>query len=301
MLFLLLLGCTHQQPEVLDRESAIPQDAVKITPETDLFPPQLHSDEWEAPVPLPYPVNTRGAEDSAFITPDGKTLYFFFTPDPSIPAEKQLLDGVTGIYVSKNNNGWSEPERIVLSDDLSLEGCEFVDGNVMWFCSARQGNYRDIDFYTAELKNGKWTDWKNAGERLNSDLAIGEMHLHGNELYFHSDRPGGKGGVDIWMTRNVSGIWQEPVNVEEVNSEETDGWPFVSSDGNELWFLRTYMGTPAIYRSKKTNGTWGQPELIISQFAGEPSLDDEGNIYFTHHFFRDGEMLEADIYVAYKK
>ena len=91
------------------------------------------------------------------------------------------------------------------------------------------------------------------------------------------------------------------MNVEEVNSEETDGWPFVSSDGNELWFLRTYMGTPAIYRSKKTNGTWGQPELIISQFAGEPSLDDEGNIYFTHHFFRDGEMLEADIYVAYKK
>jgi len=35
--------------------------------------------------------------------------------------------------------------------------------------------------------------------------------------------------------------------------------------------------------------------------ATEPSLDNEGNTYFTHHFFRDGVMLEADIYVAYRK
>jgi len=41
--------------------------------------------------------------------------------------------------------------------------------------------------------------------------------------------------------------------------------------------------------------------MIISQFAGEPTLDKEGNIYFTHHFFKDGVMLEADIYVAMKK
>jgi hypothetical protein len=41
--------------------------------------------------------------------------------------------------------------------------------------------------------------------------------------------------------------------------------------------------------------------LIISQFAGEPSLDNQGNIYFTHHFFKDGVMLEADYYVAMKK
>ena len=39
----------------------------------------------------------------------------------------------------------------------------------------------------------------------------------------------------------------------------------------------------------------------ISQFAGEASLDNKGNIYFTHHFYKDGVMLEADIYVAYKK
>ena len=30
-------------------------------------------------------------------------------------------------------------------------------------------------------------------------------------------------------------------------------------------------------------------------------MDPQGNIYFVHHFFREGEMIEADIYVADKK
>jgi len=70
---------------------------------------------------------------------------------------------------------------------------------------------------------------------------------------------------------------------------------------NELWFTRVYLGTPAIYRSKLVNGTWAEPELILSQFAGEPTLDNKGDLYFTHHFFENGTMIEADIYVAYKK
>ena len=41
--------------------------------------------------------------------------------------------------------------------------------------------------------------------------------------------------------------------------------------------------------------------LIVSQFAGEPTLDDAGNLYFVHHYFEHGQMIEADIYVAYKK
>jgi hypothetical protein len=50
------------------------------------------------------------------------------------------------------------------------------------------------------------------------------------------------------------------------------------------------------------DGSWGEPEEMISNFAGEPTLDDEGNLYFVHHFFsQDGKMLEADIYVAYRK
>ncbi len=91
------LAQNGQQPPLQTRESAIPSDAVKMTPATDVHPPVLHSSGWDAPVPLSSVINTAGAEDSPFILPDGNTLYFFFTPDVSVPAEKQVLDGVTGI------------------------------------------------------------------------------------------------------------------------------------------------------------------------------------------------------------
>jgi len=80
-----------------------------------------------------------------------------------------------------------------------------------------------------------------------------------------------------------------------------DGFPFVSSDGNELWFTRTWSGTPAVYRSLKSGGIWQAPELIIHQFAGEPTLDDDGNLYFVHHYYEDGVMIEADIYLAARR
>jgi len=64
-------GSEEEQVEIVPRQSKIPENAVKATPETDLFPPQLHSNEYAEPVPMPGPVNTAGAEDSPFITPDG--------------------------------------------------------------------------------------------------------------------------------------------------------------------------------------------------------------------------------------
>ena len=285
------------------RSEAIPTDAVKFGPGDDIHPPILHSDEYKTPVPLPGPVNTAGAEDSPFIMPDGNTLYFFFTPDVSIPAEKQLLDGVTGIYMCvKNDDGiWREPKRVVLNDDISLDGAEFIQGNIMWFCSARAG-YQGINWFSSEMIEGKWQNWQYAGGQFPESYEVGELHFSMNwqELYFHSSRPGGKGGYDIWVTRKIDGNWQEPENIEVVNSIETDGWPYFTQDGNELWFLRTYLGTPAIFRSKKINGEWTEPELIISQFAGEPSLDNAGNLYFVHHYY-DTKILEADIYVCTKK
>jgi len=287
----------------IDRESKIPADQAKITPETDIYPPVLHSDEYEQPVPMSYPVNTAGAEDSGFIMPDGNTFYVWFTPDPQVPVEKQVIDDVTGIYVSKKVNGkWQKPERVWLQDPdkLSLDGCEFVQGNKMWFCTAREG-YTGLHWGTADYVNGKWQNWK--VNDFNPDYEVGELHIasDGKELYFHSPRAGGKGQYDIWVSRNENGQWLPPQNVDIVNSPETDGWPSLTQDGNELWFTRTYMGSPAIFRSKKANNEWQEPELIVSHFAGESSVDNEGNIYFTHHFYKDGVMLEADIYVIYKK
>lgn len=306
-----LSACIQSQPvQTKTRAETIPATAGKMMPEADVFPPVLHSDEWQKPAPLGGLINTAGAEDSPFITPEGNNFYFFFTPDVSVPAEKQLLDGVTGIWWSKKVGGnWTEPERVVLNNDLSLDGCEFVQGDTMWFCSVRTGNIGGIDVYTAKLKNGKWTDWRNAGEQLNKQYEIGEFHLSadGNTMYFHWIGHGGFGGLDLWRSEKTATGWAEPVNLgSKINSAGDEGWPFLTSDGNELWFCGQsrlgYIG-PAVFRSLKgADGSWGEPEEIISNFAGEPTLDDQGNIYFVHHFYsKEGKMLEADIYVAYRK
>ena len=48
---------------------------------------------------------------------------------------------------------------------------------------------------------------------------------------------------------------------------------------------------------------WQAPEKVLGPFAGEPTLDDSGDLYFVHHFWDDptDSMLEADIYVARRK
>jgi len=214
LLFLVMGGCieengnggeqTEQPP--IDRESKIPADAVKITPAMDFYPPILHSDEYEDPVPMLYPINTAGAEDSAFIMPDGNTLYLFFTPDVDVSYK---VDGI-----------WQEPERIILQDSgkLALDGCLFVRGDEMLFCSAREG-YTGVNWFTAEFEDGEWRNWQCAD--FNPEYQVGELHItdDGRELYFHSPRPGGKGGYDIWVSENADGEWQEPEKVEVVNSQ----------------------------------------------------------------------------------
>jgi hypothetical protein len=285
-----------------NRENYIPEDQIKITPGLDIYPVRSLTDEYEEPVSLPYPVNTAGAEDSAFIMPDGKTLYVWFTPDVSQPVEAQVLDGVTGIYrFERENDSWSAPERVALQEPgkLALDGCEFVLEDTMWFCSAREG-YSGIHWFSAELVDGKWTDWKLVD--FNPEYEVGELHITADEseLYYHSARPGGQGGYDIWVSVKEGEDWGEPKNVAVVNSTQTDGWPFVTQDGAELWFTRG-NGAPELYRSKRVNGEWTEPEKMFSIFSGEASLDREGNVYFTHHYYQDDLMLEADILFARKK
>lgn len=290
---------SQQETQSILRESKIPVDAVKMTPATDENNPISLSSEYENPAPLPAIINTAGAEDSPFITSDGNTLYFFFTPDVNIPVEKQILDGVTGIYVSqKSRTGWTPPKRVFLNEKnkLSLDGCEFVDDKIMLFCSAREG-YEGMNWFSAEFKDGKWIS-KNKKIEFPLDYQVGELHEYNDELYFHSSRSGGKGGLDIWIIkRNSDRTWTTPENIEAINSANDEGWPALSPDGDELWFSKDY----AIWRSKKINNEWSQPEKIFSPLAGEPSIDIYGNVYFVHHFFKDGKMIEADIYFAKKK
>ncbi len=243
------------------RESQIPSDATKVTPETDLNPPKSKSDEYFDPVPVCGYVNTCGGEDSAFVISNGSVLYFFFVPDVGVPVEEQVLDPTVGIYKSKNVNGvWSDPTRVVLQDSgkLAMDGCEFVQDDIMYFCSAREG-YTGLHWFRAEFIDGKWQNWENVDSFLKTaEYETGELHISpdGNELYFHSARAGGESGLDIWVSKMVGGEWSEPMNLEVLNSEFDEGWPALSPDGDELWFSKSY----GVWRSKRVGGEWQDPE-----------------------------------------
>jgi hypothetical protein len=310
VLALLASGCDTTEPEgSKSRQDAIPEDAVKVTPETDEFLPVLHVAGWADPVPLAGPVNTAGGEDSPFVSPDGQTFLFFFTPDVEVPAGEQVSDGVSGIWVSTLAGGsWSEPTRVVLSSVPSLEGAPTLAGDDLWFASARGGNYGEIDVWIAERTgSAEWGNWHNAGSRLNQDLDIGEWHLAsgGDTLYFGWADAAGYGDLDIWAVARNGGDWGTPWNLgPAVNSAGHESRPFLTTDGSELWFTGTshlgYHG-PAVFRSLRTGEGWGEPQEIISNYAAEPCLDDQGNIYFIHHFMTaEEEMIEADVYFCRK-
>jgi hypothetical protein len=293
---------------LLSRASAIPEDAHKTTPDEDVYPPVIHLPGYQQPVPMPGPVNTAGGEDSPFMAPDGGMFLFFFTPAVSVPAQQQLTDGVTGIWWSlPEGDGWTEPQRAVLNDDLALDGCPFYQDGTLWFCSVRAGTLREIDFYTARFTGAGWADWQNAGAQLNLDLGVGELHIRadGNWMVFHQVDPE-TGNMDLFSSERTAEGWSEPVSLgAPINTEQIEGWPYLSPDGSELWFTRpSSMGYPgpAIWRSFRSGDGWGEPQEIISSFAGESTMDPAGNIYFTHHFYSaDGQMLEADIYVSYRQ
>lgn len=305
---LLGLGVFNPKPTpTYTRVGAIPATAVKMTPSTDAFPPILLSDEWEAPIPMPGPVNTAGAEDSPFITPDGHTFLFFFTPDVQVPAEKQILDHVTGIWSTTWSGGnWTEPTRVVLSTDLALDGCPFLQGTTLWFCSARAGSYRGVDLYTAQLSSGVWGNVQNAGAQLNQQYQAGEMTLSpdGQTMYWgRGDYATGTNA--LFQSNKTSTGWDTPFRMANVNNVSNAFQPFVTPNGTELWFTApSGHGNPGpgVYRALRQGTGWGTPVEIVSRFAGEPTLDDQGNLYFVHHYFRANmTMIEADIYVAYHK
>jgi len=296
------------------RADLIPADAVKVTPETDVFVPVLQSAGWADPVPMPGPINTAGGEDSPFIAPDGSMFLFWWTPDVSIPAEEQVSDGGTGIWYTDGGAGaraWDEPTFVDLNSGLlpSLEGCPTLDGTTLWFCSVRSGNYGLIDAWLADYAGpGVWTNRRNAGQTLNETYDIGEWHVldGGSEIVFGSDRADGYGDMDLWSTWHNEGEWSVPENLgPNVNDAGHQSRPFVTSDGEELWFTGTsrlgYHG-PAVFRSLKQGVSWGPAEEIVSNYAAEPTVDDDGNLYFVHHFMdADEEMIEADIYVCYRR
>lgn len=308
-------ACPHHPCEgaVPPRADVIPTDITKGAPDNDPFVPVMLSQDFEAPVPLAAPVTTAGAEDSPFFTPDGEHLFFFFAPDARVPASEQLQDCTAGIWHAAIDSSGTiaEPERLLLSDDVALDGCPTFANGELTFCSARVGNVNEIDMYAAPFVDGEVGEVRNV-EELNRDRTLGEWHFSpdGETLWFGAALAASKGGMDLYELRKEGDAWGEPHNLGDVNGEGDEGFPWVSADGNEMYFHRNSAsgGTgPAIWRSRRgAGGSFEAAEEIVNNFAGEANVDRDGNLIFVHHYMtppEDGpiQIREADLMIARRR
>ncbi|MHC4352645.1 MAG: right-handed parallel beta-helix repeat-containing protein [Planctomycetota bacterium] len=106
-------------------------------------------------------------------------------------------------------------------------------------CIIEAGNVCTLDWSFYNFDFARWPASRLLYGNLDSqDLGV-VVAVDGSSLYFHSDRPGGMGGFDLWTTvRDMSADnWAEPNNMSKiVNSPYDDEWPCISEDGLTLLF-----------------------------------------------------------------
>ncbi len=154
--------------------------------------------------------------------------------------------GEERIWVAaRSGNDWGTP----LPAGDALDRAEHVggaaltpDGNTMVFAAYewRDGTTSGrTDLFSAERINGSWGNISNLGPIVNSAEWDSQPALSadGRTLYFASDRPGGMGGTDIWITRKVDGAWSVPINLgAPVNTSLNDMTPSIAPDDKSLFF-----------------------------------------------------------------
>jgi outer membrane protein OmpA-like peptidoglycan-associated protein len=213
------------------------------------------------------------------------------------------------IYISYNKNGtWTKPENIgrtINTDGHDASIALSPDGSQVFI-------YKDDnagDIFSSKFDGEKWSKPEGLGKNVNtkdSEKSV-SMTADGRTIYFTSNREGGFGGFDVYMSKkDKKGKWGEAVNVgKPINTEYDEDAPFIHPDGRTLYFSsegHAGMGMFDIYKSSlQDNGGWSQPQNM-----GYPINTADDDIYFVlsadnrHGYYsseREGGLGEMDIYL----
>lgn len=195
----------------------------------------------------------------------------------------QRVDGKNRIMCAYKNGNWEEPEDITRQlGGLDRLYTNSVSGDgsllVLYLNDGDDGN-----LYFSERKGRTWTKIRNFGKPINTIYweSHGFITPEATKLFISSNRPGGFGKLDIWVSEKTNaGTWGEPVNLGDViNTAYDEDAPFFDTDNNALLFSSVGhmgMGKYDLFRSTINNfGNWDRP--VSMPFAFNTTDD---NIFF---------------------
>ncbi len=230
-------------------------------------------------------LNSEYAEYTPSVSADNKKMIFTSRRPNGISEKKDIDNGYfEDVWMStKNANGeWGEPINLGVPINSEYhDACISMNaaGNEMFLYKSTNGG----DLFESDLVNGKWTKPEPL-KHLNTKYKEPSVCVSADNkiMYFSSDRPGGHGGLDIYMCiKDKNNEWGHPINMgSQINSDYDEDSPFLSPDSKTLFFSsngHSSMGGYDIFsvHFDTRKKTWSKPHNM-----GFPINSAENDIYF---------------------
>jgi Tol biopolymer transport system component len=203
--------------------------------------------DWGAPVSLGPTVNSSADDAEPTISADGLSLFFMSTRTDGY--------GDRDIWLTTRptiSDAWGPP--INLGPKVNgphPDGCPNIsaDGLSLFFISLRPGGSGGADIWVTRraTTDDDWGAPVNLGPKVNGSAwdLWPCISADGLRLFFGSDRPGGQGDADIWLTSRATtdDDWGTPTNLGlSVNTSAWDVTPNLPADGSTLYFVSNRAG-----------------------------------------------------------
>lgn len=208
-------------------------------------------------------------------------VFSFDTSKFAFMSSLKFYDAV--FFSFKVKDKWSSPINItpeIQSDGDLYISCLAADGNML--CLSKDDN-NDSDLYFSEYDGISWSAAKPFGKNINTKYWESHAFIieDGSAMIFSSDRPGGYGGLDLYISiRQTDGKWGEPENMGPgINTAYNEDRAFMIDEGKQLFFCSQghyNMGGFDLFKSKKlSDGNWSKPENL-----GYPINTPDDDIFF---------------------
>lgn len=197
----------------------------------DIFISTLTDSGWSPPKNVGSPISSKYWDVDAYITNDGKYLFFTSTR----PADSSAAGGSNAdIFVSvKHDSIWGEPINLgptINTPLIDRHPFFHPDGKTLYFCSQGHNSMGGFDVFKSTKLSDSWTDWsapENIGSPINSkdDDLFYSISTQGDYIYFSARRPDSYGGFDLYSIPLPKKAKPKPVFTLKGRITDSDGNP----------------------------------------------------------------------------